>query len=96
PTFDTSPSLRILIVDDNQLVRDISSRLLQRLNCNFDVAVDGMNALEKAFNNRYDLILMDIQMPKLDGIGATRAIRVELRDEKTPIISMTSGPTESD
>ncbi|KAJ3212150.1 kinase-regulated stress-responsive transcription factor skn7 [Dinochytrium kinnereticum] len=89
-----SQPLRILIVDDNEIVRKISSHFLKRLDCNFDVAVDGINALDLLGSNTYDLILMDIYMPRLSGIEATRSIRQ--RDAVTPIISMTSDPSESD
>ena len=89
-----SNSPRILIVDDDNIYRSISSRLLQQFNCAVDTAEDGFSALERTKNNHYDLILMDIVMPNLDGITTTRQIR--LMDQRTPIISMTTNNTDLD
>ncbi|KAJ3196157.1 kinase-regulated stress-responsive transcription factor skn7 [Irineochytrium annulatum] len=92
----TPATPRILIVDDNSICREVSSKILKLLNCTFDVAVDGLNALNLITANphRYDLILMDIVMPRLDGLMTTRTIRQS--DRLTPIISMTSNTTERD
>ncbi|KAI7861705.1 HSF-type DNA-binding-domain-containing protein, partial [Spinellus fusiger] len=85
---------RILLVDDDSVYRDISGRLLQVIGCTIDLAKDGVEAIGKMGAEKYDLILMDIVMPNLDGISATRNIRQY--DALTPIISMTSNFTDSD
>ncbi|KAI8636044.1 hypothetical protein BD408DRAFT_356407 [Parasitella parasitica] len=85
---------RILLVDDDSVYRDLSGKLLQVIGCTIDLAKDGVEALKKMGLQKYDLILMDIVMPKMDGISATRSIRQY--DALTPIISMTSNFTDND
>jgi osomolarity two-component system, response regulator SKN7 len=84
--WDVPP--RLLIVDDEAVVRGLSKRFLQIFGCTIDIAVDGLAAVEKLKLQRYDLVLMDILMPNLDGVSATRLIRQF--DVRTPIIAMTS------
>ncbi|KAK7694095.1 hypothetical protein QCA50_003671 [Cerrena zonata] len=79
---------RVLLVDDDVVSRKLSSKFLQIFGCTIDVAVDGVAAVERMNLERYDLVLMDIVMPKLDGVSATSLIR--RFDHMTPIISMTS------
>ncbi|EJD02158.1 uncharacterized protein FOMMEDRAFT_109355 [Fomitiporia mediterranea MF3/22] len=79
---------RVLLVDDDAVSRKLSSKFLQVFGCTIDVAVDGVVAVNKMNLEKYDLVLMDIVMPKLDGISATSLIRQF--DHMTPIISMTS------
>ncbi|KDQ61269.1 hypothetical protein JAAARDRAFT_55946 [Jaapia argillacea MUCL 33604] len=79
---------RVLLVEDDAVSRRLSSKFLQVFGCNFDVAVDGVTAVNKMNLEKYDLVLMDIVMPKLDGVSATSLIRQF--DHMTPIISMTS------
>ncbi|TCD62061.1 kinase-regulated stress-responsive transcription factor skn7 [Steccherinum ochraceum] len=85
---------RVLLVDDDAVSRKLSSKFLQVFGCTIDVAVDGVGAVNKMNLEKYDLVLMDIVMPKLDGVSATSLIRQF--DHMTPIISMTSNskPTE--
>lgn len=85
---------RVLLVDDDSVYRDLSGKLLQVIGCSIDLAKDGVEALRKMGLEKYDLILMDIVMPNLDGISATRNIRQY--DALTPIISMTSNFTDND
>ncbi|KAI8988729.1 hypothetical protein BDB01DRAFT_782963 [Pilobolus umbonatus] len=85
---------RILLVDDDSVYRDLSGKLLKLIGCTIDLAKDGVEALKKMGLEKYDLILMDIVMPKMDGISATRSIRQY--DALTPIISMTSNFTDND
>ncbi|KAI8578240.1 hypothetical protein K450DRAFT_247899 [Umbelopsis ramanniana AG] len=85
---------RVLLVDDDSVCRNLSSKLLQVFGCTFDVATDGVEALKKLGLEKYDLVLMDVVMPNLDGVTATRNIRQY--DTLTPIISMTSNTTDSD
>ncbi|EIN06972.1 hypothetical protein PUNSTDRAFT_71345 [Punctularia strigosozonata HHB-11173 SS5] len=79
---------RVLLVDDDAVTRRLSSKFLQVFGCTTDVAVDGVSAVNKMNLEKYDLVLMDIVMPKLDGVSATSLIRQF--DHMTPIISMTS------
>jgi osomolarity two-component system, response regulator SKN7 len=85
---------KILLVDDDAVYRNMSSKFLQVFGCEADVAVDGFSALDKVNVEKYDLILMDVVMPNLDGISATNMIRQF--DMATPIISMTSNIHSSD
>jgi len=79
---------RVLLVEDDAVSRKLSSKFLQIFGCTIDVAVDGVGAVNKMNLEKYDLVLMDIVMPKLDGVSATSMIRQF--DHMTPIISMTS------
>uniref|UniRef100_V5EPP5 Response regulatory domain-containing protein n=1 Tax=Kalmanozyma brasiliensis (strain GHG001) TaxID=1365824 RepID=V5EPP5_KALBG len=92
PGWTASP--RVLLVDDDEVCRRLSSKFLQVFGCQIDYAVDGMSAVSKMNAEKYDLVLMDIIMPNLDGMSATSLIRQF--DQSTPIISMTSnsGPSE--
>ncbi|KAJ7436754.1 hypothetical protein B0H11DRAFT_2255827 [Mycena galericulata] len=78
----------VLVVEDDIISRKLSSKFLQVFGCTIDFAVDGVDAVDKMAHDKYDLVLMDIVMPNLDGISATAIIR--RFDQSTPIISMTS------
>ncbi|EDP94923.1 response regulator [Kordia algicida OT-1] len=78
----------ILIVDDNKINRVITKRILQTKGYLCDVAEGGLEAIELLQEKRYDLILMDINMPNIDGIETTKRIRKT--DQKTPIIALTA------
>ncbi|KAI0086258.1 CheY-like superfamily [Irpex rosettiformis] len=86
PVWTVPP--KVLLVDDDVVCRRLSSKFLQVFGCFIDVAVDGVGAVNKMNLEKYDLVLMDIVMPKLDGVSATSLIRQF--DHLTPIISMTS------
>lgn len=78
----------VLIVEDDQDCRDLISHFLMASGANVEVAKDGMEGLDKAASHPFDLILMDIQMPNLDGYQTTRKIRG--RGDRTPIIVLTA------
>ncbi|KAJ7442134.1 hypothetical protein B0H11DRAFT_2251583 [Mycena galericulata] len=84
----------VLVVEDDAISRTLNTKFLQVFGCTIDFAVDGVEAVGKMAQEKYDLVLMDIVMPRLDGVSATSMIRKF--DQQTPIISMTSnaGPTE--
>ena len=82
---------RILVVDDNSVNRLVAAAHLGRLGCTVDVAIDGHEALKALGRNTYDLVLMDCQMPDLDGLQATRAVRAgEGSGRRTPIVALTA------
>ncbi|KAI9010326.1 HSF-type DNA-binding-domain-containing protein [Phycomyces nitens] len=85
---------RILVVDDDSIFRSMATRMLQFAGCTIEVAVDGLEAISKLRADRYDMVLMDIMMPNMDGISATRNIRTY--DSWTPIVSVTASQTTAD
>ena len=80
----------ILYVEDNEMNRQIVRDLLKRTSYRLIEAHDGEAGLAMALAERPDLILMDIQLPKISGIEATRRLRVEAATANTPIIAITS------
>ena len=90
--------LRILIAEDNPVNQKLARRMLEKRGYQVSVAGDGNEAVAALEKDRYDLVLMDLQMPELDGIGATIAIRSrENRSgEHIPIIAMTAHAMEGD
>ena len=97
-----SLGLRLLIVDDNEVNRSVMMAMLQKLDCTFELAVNGSEAIECFMKERFDGILMDCQMPVMDGYTATREIRrLELENEaanavRIPIIAMTANAMKGD
>lgn len=81
--------LKVLIVDDNVINQSLMKHLLSQWNIDFDLASNGLEAVEYLRNNACDLVLMDIQMPQMDGYTATQKIREEL-NLNIPIIAMTA------
>jgi two-component system sensor histidine kinase/response regulator len=86
----------ILLVEDEPVNREVALCLLEETGLIVDVAVDGQEALDLASHNRYALILMDMQMPRLIGIEATRAIRADSLNRDTPILAMTANAFAED
>ncbi len=80
--------LRVLLVEDNPINQEVALELLREQGLAVDTAVDGAIALEMAGTRRYDLVLMDIQMPVMDGLQATREMR--RRGLKLPIVAVTA------
>ncbi len=87
---------RVLVVDDEPLNREVMRVLLEECQLHVDEAVDGQQAVELAAQQPYALILMDMQMPKLDGCAATRQIRASGRGSRVPIIAMTANVFQED
>ena len=88
--FDAS----VLLVEDNAINRDVATGLLQRFGATVSIAVNGKEAVEKATAETYDLVLMDLQMPVMDGIAATRALRDS--GAKVPIVGLTANAFADD
>ncbi|HEX8987962.1 MAG TPA: response regulator [Rhodocyclaceae bacterium] len=87
---------RVLLVEDHALSQDILFEMLSGLGCDVEVASDGLEALACAEAEAYDLILMDMQMPRLDGLDATRAIRRLPEHAATPIVALTANAYAED
>ena len=87
---------RVLLVEDNELNREVALGLLQDAHLSLDTAENGEVAIQKINHQEYDLILMDMQMPVMDGITATRAIRSDARFRSLPIIAMTANAMDRD
>jgi len=84
--------IRILLVEDNDINRLYASTILKKWNCRCDEAINGEIAIELLRKNHYDLILMDVHMPVMDGLEATRMIRKNFESPKKdiPIIAFTA------
>jgi CheY-like chemotaxis protein len=81
---------KILLVEDNELNRDMLSRRLQKRAFEVTIAIDGQEGIDKALADSFDLILMDLSLPDVDGCAATRRLRADPRTERTPIIALTA------
>ncbi len=96
PRFDRLPP-RVLVVDDNPANQRLTVLMLQRMGCRVDVAADGKEAVQAASGFPYDLILMDVQMPVMDGLLATKQIRKLSGSAGTvPIVALTANAFTSD
>jgi PAS domain S-box-containing protein len=87
---------RLLLAEDHPLSLEILAKMLERLGFAVDLAADGEEAVARAQEQDYDAILLDMQMPRMDGIAATRAIRTTSRNRDKPIIALTAGAFDED
>jgi PAS domain S-box-containing protein len=89
--------LRILLAEDNVVNQKVALRMLERLGYRADVVANGLEVLEALQRQPYDVVLMDVQMPELDGVAATRAIRERDEPARQPwIIAMTANAVQGD
>ncbi|MGB8325382.1 MAG: response regulator, partial [Candidatus Acidiferrum sp.] len=96
--IDLSPvyGARVLLVEDNELNREVAIGLLEDAHLSIDQAENGAMAVQQLAKQDYDLVLMDMQMPVMDGITATKAIRSNPRFASLPIVAMTANAMERD
>jgi two-component system sensor histidine kinase/response regulator len=99
-TIDAKPAFRVLLAEDVKLNQILTQKLLARSGYQIDIAENGLQAVEAMRTADYDVILMDVQMPEMDGIEATRQIRALPGAKKfVTIIALTAqveGNTEED
>ncbi len=94
-----SLKLRVLLVEDNQTNIEVAREYLNELDCRVTVAMNGIEAIAAYDRSSFDIILMDLQMPELDGLSATRRIRESERlrgQKRVPIVAVTANAYESD
>jgi CheY-like chemotaxis protein len=101
--FRTPLPGRVLLVEDNGVNQEIGMAMLQAIGCEVDLAADGREAIEATRSKAYDLVLMDCQMPDVDGFEATRAIRARKREQsgskaarRLPIVALTANAMSGD
>ena len=87
---------RILVVEDNLVNQRVAIRLLEKLGYAVEAVSDGQKAVDRVMETRYSLVLMDCQMPVMDGLTATREIRQREVERRTPIVALTAGALQSD
>ena len=86
----------MLLVEDNELNQEVATELLRDAGFIVDVADNGQLALDALERSSFDIVLMDMQMPVMDGLAATRAIRAQPRFEHLPVVAMTANAMEED
>jgi two-component system sensor histidine kinase/response regulator len=102
PSVDSNPDLsalaggRVLLVEDNDLNQEVAIEFLREAGLVVDVAANGAIAVEKVRHNTYDLVLMDLQMPVMDGLTATLEIRRLPDMQDLPIVAMTANAMAGD
>ena len=87
---------RVLVVEDNEVNQKLLVRILEKEGCRYDLAINGVEAVEMVKRERYDLILMDYLMPVMDGVEATREIRKLFSRREIPIVAVTANASVQD
>jgi CheY-like chemotaxis protein len=90
--------LHVLLAEDNPVNQKVAARFLERLGCIVTVASNGREALDLCSSCHCDVIVMDCQMPEMDGLEATRLIRASVNEQisRTPIVAMTANAMPED
>jgi signal transduction histidine kinase/CheY-like chemotaxis protein len=106
PPSEPAAPARVLLVEDNRVNQEVGRAMLRKLGCEVDVAEDGRVGLEAAFAKHYDIVMMDCQMPNMDGFEATAAIRARESQleaaggrsaaRRIPIIALTANAMKGD
>jgi signal transduction histidine kinase/DNA-binding response OmpR family regulator len=96
PTMAERHPLRILLAEDNVVNQKLALRILQRMGYRADLASNGIEALESIQRQAYDVVLMDVQMPEMDGLEATRRIVARWPTGRPRIIAMTANAMQGD
>lgn len=86
----TASTARVLVVDDNEMNRDMLSRRLRRQGFNVDVAENGEKALEQVLVEHYGLVLLDIMMPGLDGYAVLERLKADAQTQRIPVIMISA------
>jgi len=88
--------LQVLLVEDNKINQEVASGILERMGYKPDVANNGVEAVDAVLHKHYDVVFMDVQMPQMDGIEATKRIISELGDDRPTIVAMTANAMQGD
>jgi len=91
-----SAAKRVLLVEDNEMNRDMLSRRLQRRGFDVGIAVDGRAGVEMALTGGYDVVLMDMNLPEIDGWEAARQVRAGEQGRRVAIIALTAHAMQGD
>jgi len=88
--------IRALLVEDSIIARQVEKMLLESMGVNVDTAIDGLDAMEKMERRDYDVLITDLEMPRLDGFGLARRVRNEQRFENMPILIISTRESAED
>ena len=96
--MDTLPPLKILLVEDNPINQKVASRVLEKAGHKVTIAGNGVEAITQVSDSLFDLVLMDVMMPEMDGLTATVAIRESEQgtDRHLPIVALTANAMQGD
>ena len=96
PSMATRHPLRILLAEDNLVNQKLAIRLLRQMGYDADLAANGLDAITAIERQPYDVVLMDVQMPEMDGLDATREIVKRWPDDRPRIVAMTANAMQGD
>jgi len=96
PEFGARHPLKILLAEDNQVNQKLALRILEQMGYRADVASNGIEAIESVERQEYDVILMDVQMPEMDGLEATRQIVSRWSEHHPHIVGLTANAMQGD